>query len=55
MGNPPINPDTTLPTPWAINSRLVGVLRFHGSSLSTASTFISVLSEAVTANVNAAR
>ena len=27
IGNPPINPETMFPTPWAFNSLLVGVTR----------------------------
>ena len=53
-GNPPISPAAMLPTPWAISSRLGGEIRFCGSSLSTASRFKSVSSEATRAMVTAA-
>src|SRR5690349_21104090 len=41
IGKPPIRGDTTLPTPWATSSRLLGEIFFSGSSLSTASTLSS--------------
>ena len=41
-GRPPIRPEKMLPVPWAISSRLVGVTRRRGSSLSVASTQSSV-------------
>ena len=53
MGSPPSRPETVLPTPWAQSSRLVGVVRFKGSSLSTASTLSSVSRLATTASVMA--
>ncbi len=37
-GNPPINPETMFPIPWALNSWLVGVILFCGATLSEAST-----------------
>jgi len=37
IGRPPIRPDSELPTPCATSSRLVGVTRLCGSSLSVAS------------------
>ena len=54
IGRPPISPATTLPTPWASSSRLGGEVRCCGSSLSTASRFSSVSSEATAAIVTAA-
>ena len=51
MGSPPIKPLTVFPTPWANNSRLVGVTRFWGSNLSVASTHNSVSKLATTAMV----
>ena len=54
MGMPPINPAATLPTPCAKSSRLGGETRFCGSSLSVASKFKSVSSDATIASVRAA-
>ena len=53
MGSPPIIPDVTFPIPWASNSRLAGEVRCCGSSLSTASRFSNVSSEATAAIVAA--
>ena len=36
-GNPPMSPQTTLANPCAFSSRLNGLVRLNGSSLSTAS------------------
>ena len=54
IGSPPISPATTFPIPWASSSRLGGEVRRCGSSLSIASRFSSVSSEATAAIVTAA-
>ncbi|CAI8218499.1 MAG: Uncharacterised protein [Flavobacteriaceae bacterium] len=48
IGRPPIAPEMTLPTPWANNSRFVGVTLLCGSILSVASTQSSVSKLATT-------
>ena len=47
-GRPPSSPEITLPAPCAFNSRLVGVTRLCGSSLSVASTQSSVIPDRAT-------
>ena len=54
IGRPPSSPDTQLPTPWAISSRLAGVVRRSRSSRSTASVVSSAWSEATSAIATAA-
>lgn len=53
-GSPPKNPATMFPTPCATSSRLGGLTRLRASSLSTASRFSRVSSEATMASVTAA-
>ena len=53
IGKPPIRPDSVLPAPWANSSRLGGVTRFWGSSLSVASRQSSVSRLPTTAMVAA--
>ena len=55
IGRPPRRPDTMLPAPCAMSSRFGGLTRLRESSLSTASRFRSVSSEATTAIVTADR
>ena len=52
-GRPPNMPDTILPTPCAFNSLLVGLMRFCGSILSTASMLSKVSRLATMASVMA--
>ena len=54
IGRPPRKPATMLPAPCAMSSRLGGLTRLRGSSLSTAWRFSSVSSEATAAIVTAA-
>ena len=52
-GSPPIRPETMLPSPCALSSRLVGVMRLCGSRRSVASTQSSVSMLAMTASTSA--
>ena len=54
-GSPPSSPEATFPMPCARSSLLGGEFRCRGSSLSTASRFSRVSSEATAAIVTAAR
>ena len=54
IGSPPISPATAFPIPWDSNSRLGFEVRRSGSSLSVASRFRSVSSEATAAIVTPA-